>query len=95
MSIIIYHNNLKVLTQNISDIKDLEIPRKLNSENIKILNKNEVVIGNVTSGTISPYSMKSIGMGYVNFEENKISNSIFIEVRNKKIKAQICKRPFI
>ena len=54
-----------------------------------------MVIGNVTSGTISPYSMKSIGMGYVNFDENKISNSIYIEVRNKKIKAVICKRPFI
>ena len=54
-----------------------------------------MIIGNVTSGTISPYSMKSIGMGYVNFDENKISNSIYIEVRNKKIKAVICKRPFI
>jgi len=30
---------LKVLTQNISEIKDLELPRKLTSENIKILNK--------------------------------------------------------
>ena len=28
-------------------------------------------------------------------DENKISNSIYIEVRNKKIKAVICKRPFI
>ena len=73
------------------EIKEKGIARK----GYKILNKNEVVIGNVTSGTISPYSMKSIGMGYVNFEENKISNFIFIEVRNKKIKAQICKRPFI
>lgn len=73
------------------EIKEKGIARK----GYKILNKNEMVIGNVTSGTISPYSMKSIGMGYVNFEENKISNSIYIEVRNKKIKAIICKRPFI
>ena len=73
------------------EIKEKGIARK----GYKILNKNEMVIGNVTSGTISPYSMKSIGMGYVNFEENKISNSIYIEVRNKKIKAVICKRPFI
>ena len=73
------------------EIKEKGIARK----GYKILNKNEVVIGNVTSGTISPYSMKSIGMGYVNFDENKISNSIYIEVRNKKIKAVICKRPFI
>ena len=73
------------------EIKEKGIARK----GYKILNKNEMVIGNVTSGTISPYSMKSIGMGYVNFDENKISNSIYIEVRNKKIKAIICKRPFI
>ena len=73
------------------EIKEKGIARK----GYKILNKNEMVIGNVTSGTISPYSMKSIGMGYVNFDENKISNSIYIEVRNKKIKAVICKRPFI
>ena len=73
------------------ELKEKGIARK----GYKILNKNEVVIGNVTSGTISPYSMKSIGMGYVNFDENKISNSIYIEVRNKKIKAVICKRPFI
>ena len=73
------------------ELKEKGIARK----GYKILNKNEAVIGNVTSGTISPYSMKSIGMGYVNFDENKISNSIYIEVRNKKIKAVICKRPFI
>ena len=73
------------------EIKEKGIARK----GYKILNKNEMVIGNVTSGTISPYSMKSIGMGYVNFDENKISNSIYVEVRNKKIKAIICKRPFI
>ena len=39
--------------------------------------------------------MKSIGMGYVDYEENKISKYIYIEVRNKKIKAKISKRPFI
>ena len=53
------------------------------------------LIGEVTSGSISPYTKKAIGMGYINYKENKESKSIFIEVRGKKIEAIITKRPFI
>ena len=38
---------------------------------------------------------RAIGMGYINYKENKESKSIFIEVRGKKIEAIITKRPFI
>jgi hypothetical protein len=34
-------------------------------------------------------------MGYVSYGENTISEKIFIEVRSKKVEAQIVKRPFI
>ena len=73
------------------ELKEKRIARK----GYKIFNKNEIEIGNVTSGSISPFTMKSIGMGYIKYEENTISNSIYIEVRNKKIEAIISKRPFI
>ena len=73
------------------ELKEKGIARK----GYKIFNQNEIEIGNVTSGSISPFTMKSIGMGYIKYEENKISNSIYIEIRNKKIEAIISKRPFI
>ena len=34
-------------------------------------------------------------MGYVSYGENTISEKILIEVRSKKVEAQIVKRPFI
>ena len=67
------------------------IPRK----GYKIFNKEKELVGEVTSGSISPYSKKAIGMGYVSYGENTISEKIFIEVRSKKVEAQIVKRPFI
>jgi aminomethyltransferase len=72
-------------------LKDKGIPRK----GYKILNSEGLIIGEVTSGSISPFTKKAIGMGYIDFNENKESKSIFIEVRGKKIEAIITKRPFI
>lgn len=67
------------------------IPRK----GYKILNKEKELVGEVTSGSISPYTKKAIGMGYVSYNENTISEKIYIEIRSKKVEAQIVKRPFI
>ena len=60
----------------------------------KIFNKKDEEIGFVTSGTMSPSLQKSIGMGYVNSKYSKIDTYIYIEIRNKKIKAQVTKLPF-
>ena len=67
------------------------IPRK----GYKIFNKEKELVGEVTSGSISPYTKKAIGMGYVSYNENTISEKIYIEIRSKKVEAQIVKRPFI
>ena len=67
------------------------IPRK----GYKIFNKEKELVGEVTSGTISPLTKKAIGMGYVSYSENNISEKIFIEIRSKKVEAIITKRPFI
>ena len=67
------------------------IPRK----GYKIYNKEKELVGEVTSGSISPYTKKAIGMGYVSYNENTISEKIYIEIRSKKVEAQIVKRPFI
>ena len=67
------------------------IPRK----GYKILNKEKELVGEVTSGSISPYTKKAIGMGYISYNENTISEKIYIEIRSKKVEALIVKRPFI
>ncbi len=51
-------------------------------------------IGYVTSGTQAPSLNKAIGMGYVNKEFANIDTEIFIEVRDKAIKAVVAKVPF-
>ena len=52
------------------------------------------MIGNVTSGTMSPVLKKGIGMGYVKPALAKSGSEIFIKVRNRNLKAQVVKPPF-
>ncbi len=52
-------------------------------------------IGTVTSGTQSPSLSKAIGLGYVSIEQSKLDNEIYITVRDKHLKAQIVKTPFV
>lgn len=52
-------------------------------------------IGTVTSGTQSPSLGKAIGLGYVSIEQAKLDNEIYITVRDKHLKAQIVKTPFV
>ena len=52
------------------------------------------VIGEVTSGTMSPSLKKAIGMGYVKTEFSELGNSIYIKVRDKLLEAKIVKIPF-
>jgi len=52
-------------------------------------------IGEVTSGTQSPSLNKAIGMGYVTTAHSKVDNEIFIEIRDKHLKAKVVKIPFL
>ncbi len=52
-------------------------------------------IGEVTSGTQSPSLNKGIGMGYVSAAHSKLDTEIFIEIREKAIKAKVVKMPFL
>lgn len=66
------------------------IPRK----DYEVFDADDNVIGFVTSGTMSPSLDKAIGMGYVNIAFSKADTDIYIAIRNKKIKAKVCKLPF-
>ena len=60
-----------------------------------IKDTNGNVIGEVTSGTQSPTLSKAIGMGYVDAAHSKVDIEIFIEIRDKQIKAKVVKTPFL
>ena len=66
------------------------IPRK----DYLICNSNDDVVGSVTSGTMSPSLKKAIGMGYVVTELSKVGTEVFIQIRNKNIKAKVVRLPF-
>ncbi len=70
---------------------DRGIPRK----DYKITDADGNEIGFVTSGTQSPILKKGIGLGYVNTEYLKDHKDIYIEIRNRKLKAEVTKLPFI
>ena len=51
-------------------------------------------IGVVTSGTMSPCLECGIGLGYVKKEHSKIGTQIDVQIRKKKVRAEIVKLPF-
>jgi len=52
------------------------------------------VIGEVTSGTLSPTLKKGVGLALIKADCAKIGTSLEIEVRGKKLPATIVKKPF-
>lgn len=59
-----------------------------------VLDSEENIIGNVTSGTISPLYKKGIGLGYVKPEYAKEGTIFFVKIRDKNVKAITVKLPF-
>lgn len=53
------------------------------------------IVGKVTSGTQSPSLNKAIGMGYVSAALAKPDSEIFVIIRDKPVKARVCKIPFL
>ena len=72
------------------EITEKGIPR----HGYEIVDANGTVIGEVTSGTMSPSLKKGIGLGYVTKENAKRDTEIFIQVRKKAIAAKIVRLPF-
>jgi aminomethyltransferase len=71
------------------------IDRGIPRQHYPIKDENGNVIGRVTSGTQSPTLGKAIGMGYVKPEFSSEGSSLYIEIRDKKLKASIVKLPFL
>lgn len=90
-----YHKSLKEngVTKKLVGFEmiDRGIPR----QHYPIKDSNGNVIGEVTSGTQSPSLNKAIGMGYVKTEFSKPGTEIYVEIRDKALKAAVCKIPFL
>jgi len=88
-----YHKKLKEegISRKLVGLKlhDRGVPRP----GYNILDESGNQIGKVTSGTLSPMMNVGIGMGYVPLAYRKPGTLIFIEVRNKKLKAEVVKPP--
>ncbi len=66
------------------------IPRK----DYEIVDTEGTIIGNVTSGTMSPSLGKGIGLGYVTIDNSKVDSEIKIQIRKKQLAAKVVKLPF-
>lgn len=72
------------------EMVDKGIPR----QHYEIADAEGKVMGEVTSGTMSPMLKVGIGMGYVNAAHSKLGSEIFISIRGKNLKAKVVKTPF-
>ncbi|GAB5399433.1 MAG: glycine cleavage system aminomethyltransferase GcvT [Aureisphaera sp.] len=72
------------------ELNDRGIPR----QGYDIVDGQGKVIGNVTSGTMSPSLGKGIGMGYVPTVMKDVGTQIHIQIRKNAVPATIIKLPF-
>ena len=70
------------------------IDRGIPRHGYQLYNVEGEAIGSVTSGTMSPMRKIGIGMGYVKPEYAKPGTEICIDMRGRKLKAQVVKPPF-
>lgn len=53
------------------------------------------VIGEVTSGTLSPVLQKGIALGYVETGQAVVGQEVYVKVREKLLRAEIVRLPFV
>lgn len=59
-----------------------------------ICSADGAVVGKVASGIFSPSLQKVVGMAYVDTPLAKVGNEVLIDIRGRKLPANIVKRPF-
>jgi aminomethyltransferase len=94
----INHKQLKAQKEgaSIRKLVGLELIEKaIARHGYPIVTSQGVEIGIVTSGTMSPTLSKAIAMAYVPKELSNIGTEVFIQVRNKQIKAKVVSLPFV
>ena len=69
------------------------IDRGIPRQHYEVVNSGGEIIGEVTSGTMSPMMKQGIGMAYLNKGYWKTGTEIFIRIRNKDLRAKIVDLP--
>ena len=86
----IYNSKNKITKHLICvEMEEKSIPRK----GYKVYN-GQNLIGQITSGTMSPSLGKGIGLGYVSTPFKSIDTELEIEIRGRKKMAKVVKAPF-
>jgi aminomethyltransferase len=70
------------------------IDRGIPRQHYEVVDSSGKIIGEVTSGTMSPILKQGIGMAYIAKAFWKTGTEIFIRIRNKDLKARITDLPF-
>ena len=73
------------------ELLDRGVPRG----HYELTNADGKPIGEVTSGTQSPTLGKGVGLGYVQTAFSKPGSELFVKVRDRLLKAQVVKLPFV
>jgi aminomethyltransferase len=72
------------------EMQERAVPR----HDYEIVDANGILIGVVTSGTMSPSMNIGIGMGYVPTDFSAVDSEIFIRIRKNDVPAKVIKLPF-
>lgn len=72
------------------EMQERAVPR----QGYEIVDASGNVIGNVTSGTMSPSMNIGIGLGYVTVANSAVDSDIFIRIRKNDVPAKVVKLPF-
>jgi aminomethyltransferase len=70
---------------------DKGIPR----DGYPLLSLDGVVMGRVTSGTMSPTLKEPIGIGYVTKEHAELKKEFFVQIRGRNLRAIVVETPFV
>ncbi len=90
-----YHKNLKDTGVKRKLVGFEMVERGIPRHDYKVKDADGNEIGKVTSGTQSPSLNKAIGLAYVKPEFSTLDSEIFIEIRDKGVKAKVVKTPFL
>lgn len=71
------------------------VERGVPRQHYEVVDAEGNIIGEVTSGTMSPCLKYGIGMAYIAKGYWKEGTEIFIHIRDKKVKAKVAKTPFV
>lgn len=72
-------------------MKGRGIPR----QGYEVVNAENIVVGEITSGTMSPTLGIGIGMAYIDSSYAKMGTQLFVSIRNKSIEAEVVAFPFL